>query len=137
MSSLKKCKWLVETELASTSRRVILYSTNGGQIAAKMLGAFSESYSTKTKMSRNSVDRFCSEAVRFKKNAFRFGCSKREVQEIFSRRERPASRWAGMTLSLDNCSLARRFACFSRSAGSGRNFGFATRKLKHCKFQRP
>ena len=52
-------KWLVETELASITRRAILYSTNGGQIVAKMLELFSENYFTKMMISRDPVDRFC------------------------------------------------------------------------------
>ena len=76
-------------------------------------------------------------SFQIKKNAFRFGCCKRELQEYFSRGEGASLRSAGMTLSLDNRWLARRFPCFSGSGRLGRNFGSFTWKLKHSKFQRP
>ena len=47
--------WLVETEIAFSSRRVILYRTKPGQIVAKMLGAFSGNYFTNMKISRDPV----------------------------------------------------------------------------------
>ena len=47
--------WLVETEIAFSSRREILYRTKPGQIVAKMLGGFSGNYYTKMKISRDPV----------------------------------------------------------------------------------
>ena len=45
-------------------------------------------------------------------NVLRFGWCKLEVQENLSRRERARPRSRVMTLSLDNCSLTRRFTYF-------------------------
>ena len=45
-------------------------------------------------------------------NVLRFGCCDLEVPENLSRRERATPRSGVMTLSLDNCSLARRFPYF-------------------------
>ena len=107
-----RSKWLVETELASISRRARLYSTNSGQIVAKMLGGFSENYFTKMMISRDPVDRFCWEAVNIEINVCSFRSCEREVWESFSRGEWPGSRFGVMMLSLEFCSLARRFPCF-------------------------
>ena len=73
------------------------------QIAAKVLGGFSENYFTKMKISRAPVVRSCSKASKIKINAFRFGWFQREVWEIFSRGERLEIRsavWARIWRSL-------------------------------------
>ena len=82
---------------------------------AKMLGGFSENYFTKMMISRDPVDRFCREVVKLEINACSLRSREREVWENFSRGERPGSRFGHMMLSLEFCSLTRRFLGFSIS----------------------
>ena len=79
-----------------------------------MLGAFSDNYFTKMMISRDPVDRFCWEVVKMEVNACSLRSCEREVWENCSRGEWPSSRFGHMLLSLEFCSLTRRFPCFFR-----------------------
>ena len=81
------------SHMACTDGQAVLYRTKPGQIVAKMLGGFSGNYFTKMKISRDPVDRFSREAVRFKINACSFRFWKREVQENSAARERVVLRF--------------------------------------------
>ena len=51
--------WLVETEIVPVLEEQYFIAQAPRQIAANMLGSFSENYFTKMNISRDPVDRFC------------------------------------------------------------------------------
>ena len=104
--------WLVETEISSVLEEQYFIAHTPVQIVAKMLGAFSKNIFTKMKISRSPEVRFCSEAVRMKISMCSLRSCQREVWENFSRRDRPVYVFGVMLLSLEFCSLARRFPFF-------------------------
>ena len=100
--------------MACTDVQGIFYRTSAGQIVARMASGFSQNIFTKTKISRDPVDRFWWKAVRFELRVHSFRFWKRELSENFLHKDWGSSRFGHVDRNFRKNALCEDFAEFGR-----------------------